>query len=48
MNYDEFKQLCRKSKEEYNYQPIDRCKKKNDGRYCFCNEGKTAYIECVP
>ena len=40
MNYDEFKQLCRKSwVEVLNYHCIDRSKK-DRGRYCICNETK--------
>ena len=49
MSYDEFKQLCRKSwEEDYNYLCIDRSKKKDQGRYCICNETKNTYIQCVP
>ena len=49
MNYDEFKQLCKKSwEEEYNYLCIDRFKKKDQGRYCICNESKNTYIQCIP
>ena len=41
MNYDEFKDLCRKSwKDDYNYLYIDRSKKRNQGKYCICNESK--------
>ena len=41
MNYDEFKELCRKSWEEYyKYLYIDRCKKRDQGKYCTCNESK--------
>ena len=41
MNYDEFKELCRKSwEEDYNYLCIDRSKKRDQGRYCICNESK--------
>ena len=33
MNYDEFKDLCRKSwEEDYNYLYIDRCKKRDQGK----------------
>ena len=46
MNYDEFKELCRKSwEEDYNYLCIDRFKKKGQGKYCICNESKKTYIE---
>ena len=41
MNYDEFKELCRKSwGEDYNYLCIDRSKKRDKGRYCICIESK--------
>ena len=49
MNYDEFKELCRKSwEEDYNYLCIDRSKKRNQGRYCICNESENTYIEATP
>ena len=49
MNYDEFKELCRKSwDEDYNYLFIDRSKKRDQGRYCICNESKNTYIEATP
>ena len=49
MNYDEFKDLCRKSwEEDYNYLYIDRFKKRDQGRYCICNESKRTYIEATP
>ena len=49
MNYDEFKDLCRKSREEdYNYLYIDRSKKRDQGKYCICNESKKTYIEATP
>ena len=36
MNYDEFKDLCRKSwEEDYNYLCIDRSKERDQGRYCI-------------
>ena len=39
MNYDEFKELCRNSREEdYNYLYIDRSKKRDQGKYCICND----------
>ena len=45
MNYDEFKDLCRKSwEEDYNYLRIDRSKKRDQGRYCICNESKKKRI----
>ena len=41
MNYDEFKDLCRKSwEEDYNYLYIDRSKKRDQGKYCICIERK--------
>ena len=41
MSYDEFKELCKKSWEKhYNYLCIDRSKKKEQVRYCICNESK--------
>ena len=49
MNYDEFKELCRKSwEEDYNYLCIDRSKKRHQGRYRICNENKNTYLECIP
>ena len=49
MRYDEFKEFCRKSREEdYNYLRIDRSKKRDQGRYCNCNESKKTYIEATP
>ena len=49
MNYDEFKELCRKSwEEDYNYLCIDRSKKTDQGRYYICNENKKTYIEATP
>ena len=49
MNYDEYKELCRKSwEEDYNYLCIDRSKKRDQGKYCFCNGSKKTYIEATP
>ena len=49
MNYDEFKELCRKSwDEDYNYLCIDRSKKRDQGKYCICNESKNTYLEATP
>ena len=49
MTYDEFEELCRKSwDEDYNYLYIDRSKKRDQGRYCICNESKKTYIEATP
>ena len=47
MSYHEFKQLCKKSSEvDYKYLFIDRSKKKNQGKYCICNENTNTYVEC--
>ena len=49
MNYDEFEEICRKSwDEDCNYLCIDRAKKRDQGRYCICNESKKRYIEAIP
>ena len=49
MNYDEFKELCRKAwEEDYNYLCIDRSKKRDQGKYFICNESKKTYIEATP
>ena len=49
MSYDEFKELCRKSwDEDYNYLCIDRSKKRDQGKYCICNESKNTYLEATP
>ena len=49
MNYDEFKEICRKSCEHhYNYLCFDRTKKKEQGRYCIFSENKNTYIEYIP
>ena len=49
MNYDDFKDLCRKSwDEDYNYLYIDRYKKRDRGKDCICNESKKTYIEAIP
>ena len=50
MSYGEFKQLCREARkdEEYNFIYFDGSKKKNEGRYCICNESKKTYAECIP
>ena len=49
MTYDETKQLCRKSlEEEYNYLCIVRSKKRDQGRYCICNQSKNTYNDCNP
>ena len=49
MSYGEFKQLCKRLWEgDYNFLCIDRCRKKDQGRYCICNESKNTYLECTP
>ena len=49
MNYDEFKELCRKSwEDDYNYLYIDRSKKRDQGKYCICNESENTYLEATP
>ena len=41
MNYDEIKELCRKSwEEDYNYLYLDISKKRDRGKYFICNESK--------
>ena len=46
MNYDEFKQICRKPwEDEYNSFCIDRSKKRDQRRFCNCKESKNTYIE---
>ena len=48
MKYDEFKEMCHEAwDEKYNYLCIDMTKKKNEGKYCFFNEGKTTHNECI-
>ena len=49
MSYDEFKRLCRKSwVEDYNYLCIDRSKRRDQGRFCVCNESKKTYTAAAP
>ena len=49
MKHDDFKELCRKSwEEDYNYLCFDRSKKRDQGRYCICDENKKTYRECTP
>ena len=49
MNCDEFKELCRKSwGDDYNYLCFDRSKKRDQGKYCICNESKNTYLEAIP
>ena len=46
MFYHEVKELGRKPwQEEHDYFCIDRSLKKDQGRYCICNESKITYIE---
>ena len=48
MDYNEFKEICRKSwEEDYNYLYIDRSKKRDQGKYCICNESKRTHIEAT-
>ena len=45
MNYDEYKNLCRESwEEDYNYLYIDGYKKRDQGKYCLCNESKKKHL----
>ena len=47
MSFDKSEQLCRKSwEEEYNHLYIDRSKKRDQGRYCICDERKSTSIDC--
>ena len=49
MSYDEFRNIYRRSwEEEFNYLCTDRSKKKDQGRYCICNESKSTYVQCTP
>ena len=49
MDYNEFKELCRKSwEDDYNYLCIDRSKRRDQGKYCICNESKNTYLEATP
>ena len=49
MNYDEFKEMCHKARDErFNYLCIDMTKNKNEGKYRIFNESKTTYIDCIP
>ena len=41
LSYDDFKELCRRSWEKYYISfCIDRSEKREQGRYCICNESK--------
>ena len=45
MKYDEYKNLCRGSWEEgYNYLYIDISRKRDQAKYCICNESKKKHI----
>ena len=47
MKYDENEKLCREAwEEDYNDVYIDRSKKRDERRYCYCNESKNTFIEC--
>ena len=49
LSYDQFKEICRRSwEEDYNYLCIAGSKKRDQGRYCICNESKNTYKECTP
>ena len=49
MNYDEFKDLCRKSwEEDYNFIYIDRPKKEIKENIGFVMKAKKTYIEATP
>ena len=49
MSYDELKELWKKSwEEDYIHLRIDRSKKRGQGRYCICNESKSASIKFSP
>ena len=49
MSYDEFKKICRKSwDEDYTYFCFDRSKRRDQVRYCICNESKKTYTEATP
>ena len=49
MSYDQSKERFGKSSEEgYSYLCIDRSKKRDQRRYCICNESKKKYIEATP
>ena len=48
MSYDEFKKLFRKSWEgDNNFFCSDRSKKRDQGRYCICNQSKKTYMEAT-
>ena len=48
MSYDDNKQLCRKSWDEYyNYLCIDRFEKREQGRYCISSESKNTFRKCT-
>ena len=48
MNYDEFKLMCHKARDEkYNYLCIDMNRNKNDGKYRIFKESKTTHIDCI-
>ena len=48
MEYDEFREMCRKAwSEKFNYLCIDMTKKKNEGKYRILNENKNKYIDYI-
>ena len=49
MKCDELNNLCRKSwEDDHDYLYTDRSKKRDQGKYCICNESKKIYIEATP
>ena len=47
--YDELEHLSRKTwEEDYDYLCFDRFKKRDQGRFCICNENKNIFFECTP
>ena len=38
----------KRGQNDYNYLCIDRSKKRDQERYCICNESKNGYTECTP
>ena len=49
MSYDEFKKLCRKSREdEHNYLCTDRSKKRDQGRFVFILKSKPRIQYVIP
>ena len=49
MNLEEWKQLCRKAREnDYDYLRIDRFAENGEGRHTIRNCDKNTYTECTP